>query len=116
MLKTLQEAKVEMAMVMDSYGTVRGLVTTEDIVEELVGEIWDEHDKAVSSFRKLGRNRYLVSCSSNSQNANLFDLFKYLDLDIDDYGLENNSISGWVVDTLETIPKREIPSTAGTSM
>ena len=105
-LKTLQEAKVEMAMVMDSYGTVRGLVTTEDIVEELVGEIWDEHDKAVSSFRKLGRNRYLVSCSSNSQNANLFDLFKYLDLDIDDYGLENNSISGWVVDTLETIPKK----------
>lgn len=105
-LKTLQEAKVEMAMVMDSYGTVRGLVTTEDIVEELVGEIWDEHDKAVSSFRKLGKNRYLVSCSSNSQNANLFDLFKYLDLDIDDYGLENNSISGWVVDTLETIPKK----------
>ncbi|WP_416181598.1 HlyC/CorC family transporter [Acidaminococcus timonensis] len=105
-LKTLQEAKVEMAMVMDSYGTVRGLVTTEDIVEELVGEIWDEHDKAVSSFRRLGKNRVLVSCSSNSQNANLFDLFKVLDLDIDDYGLENNSISGWVVDTLETIPKK----------
>lgn len=105
-MKTLQEAKVEMAMVMDSYGTVKGLVTTEDIVEELVGEIWDEHDKVVSSFRRLGKNRYLISCSSNSQNANLFDMFKYLDLDIGDYGLENNSISGWVIDTLETIPKK----------
>ena len=105
-MKTLQEAKIEMAMVMDSYGTVKGLVTTEDIVEELVGEIWDEHDKVISSFHRIGKNRYMISCSSNSQNANLFDLFKYLDLDITDYGLENNSISGWVVDTLETIPQK----------
>ena len=104
-------------MVMDSYGTVRGLVTTEDIVEELVGEIWDEHDKAVSSFRKLGRNRYLVSCSSNSQNANLFDLFKYLDLDIDDYGWKTiPSAAGWLGYPGDHTQKREIPSTAGTSM
>ena len=105
-MKTLQEAKVEMAMVMDSYGTVRGLVTSEDIVEELVGEIWDEHDKVVSSFRHLGKNRYLISCSSNSQNANLFDMFKYMDLDMSDYNLENASISGWVIDTLQRIPQK----------
>lgn len=105
-MKTLQDEKIEMAIVMDSYGTVSGLVTTEDIVEELVGEIWDEHDKAIPAFRKVGKNQVLVSCSSNSQNANLFDLFKFLDLDIDDYGLENDSISGWVIDTLGDIPHK----------
>ncbi|MCH3915831.1 MAG: hemolysin family protein [Acidaminococcaceae bacterium] len=105
-MKSLQEQKVEMAMVLDSYGTVRGLVTTEDIVEELVGEIWDEHDKVVSSFHKIGSDKYLISCSSNLQNASLLDLFKFLDLDFSQYGLENNSISGWVVDTLGDIPQK----------
>ena len=105
-MKTLQDQKVEMAMVLDSYGTVRGLVTTEDIVEELVGEIWDEHDKVVSSFHKIGKDRYLISCNSNLQNANLLDLFKYLQLDFSQYGLENDSISGWVVDTLGEIPHK----------
>ncbi len=105
-MKSLQDQKVEMAMVLDSYGTVRGLVTTEDIVEELVGEIWDEHDKVVASFHKIGKDKYLVSCNSNLQNANLLDLFKYLDLDFSQYGLDNTSISGWVVDTLGDIPHK----------
>ena len=105
-MKTLQDQKVEMAMVVDSYGTIRGLVTTEDIVEELVGEIWDEHDKVISAFHKVGKDRYLVSCNSNLQNPSLNDLFKYLELDIDRYGLENNSISGWVVETLGDIPHK----------
>jgi len=105
-MKTLQDQKVEMAMVVDSYGTIRGLVTTEDIVEELVGEIWDEHDKVISAFHKVGKDKYLVSCNSNLQNPSLNDLFKYLELDIDRYGLENNSISGWVVETLGDIPHK----------
>jgi putative hemolysin len=105
-MQSLQKAKVEMAIVIDSYGTIDGLVTTEDIVEELVGEIWDEHDLMVSSFRKIAHNPYLVNCDSNGQNANLFDLFKYLDLDNSTYGLENNSISGWVIDSLGCIPEK----------
>jgi len=105
-MKTLQDSKVEMAIVLDSYGAIRGLVTTEDIVEELVGEIWDEHDKIISTFHKIGPDKYLISCNSNLQNASLHDLFKYLGLDIDQYRLENNSISGWVVETLGEIPHK----------
>ena len=105
-MKTLQDSKVEMAIVLDSYGAIRGLVTTEDIVEELVGEIWDEHDKIISTFHKIGKDKYLISCNSNLQNASLHDLFKYLGLDLDQYKLENNSISGWVVETLGEIPHK----------
>ena len=106
LLKNLQHNKLQMAAVLDSYGSVAGVVTIEDILEELVGEIWDEHDDAVSVFHKLGGDKYLVSCDSNSRNANLRDLFDYMQLDFDLYHLENQSISGWVVESLGNIPKK----------
>lgn len=106
LLKNLQRNKLQMAAVIDSYGSVVGIVTIEDIMEELVGEIWDEHDDDVSVFYKLGNDRYLVSCDSNSQNASLRDLFDYMQLDFDLYGLENQSISGWVVDSLGQLPQK----------
>ena len=106
LLKNLQHNKLQMAAVIDSYGSVVGIVTIEDILEELVGEIWDEHDDAVSVFHKLGNGKYLVSCDSNSRNANLRDLFEYMQLDFDLYNLENQSLSGWVIDSLGEIPKK----------
>ena len=106
LLKNLQHNKLQMAAVIDSYGSVVGIVTIEDILEELVGEIWDEHDDDVSVFHKLGNNKYLVSCDSNSQNASLRDLFEYIKLDFDLYNLENQSINGWVVDSFGEIPKK----------
>ena len=106
LLKNLQHNKLQMAAVIDSYGSVAGIITIEDIMEELVGEIWDEHDEVVSVFHKLGNNRYLVSCDSNSRNASLRDLFEYMQLDFDLYNLENQSISGWVVESLGEVPKK----------
>ncbi len=105
-LKNMQKAKVQMAVVIDSYGSVAGIVTVEDIIEELVGEIWDEHDQAVSVFHKIGADRYLVNCDSLLRNASLKEMFTYMQLDFDRYDIENQSISGWVVDTLGEIPEK----------
>ncbi|WP_177567178.1 hemolysin family protein [Phascolarctobacterium sp.] len=105
-LRTLQRTKVQMAIVIDSYGGVAGLVSIEDIVEELVGEIWDEHDNEVSVFHKIGEYKYLVSCNAGSRNASLHELFEYMQLDFNRYDLENQPISGWVVETLGEIPQK----------
>lgn len=105
-LKNLQQAKAHIAIVLDSYGSLKGIISLEDILEELVGEIWDEHDSNISVFHKLSNNSYLISCSSNSQNANLNDMFKYMNLDIEKYELENSSISLWIIEMLAKIPKK----------
>ena len=96
-LKTLQEAKVEMAMVMDSYGTVRGLVTTEDIVEELVGEIWDEHDEVEENFRRID-DRTVEAAGG----ARVEDLFELMGLEADCDAL---TVSGWTMEELGAVPQ-----------
>ena len=71
LLRILQREKAHMVIVVDDYGGTEGLVTLEDIVEELVGEIWDEHDEVIEEFKKQEDSRYLISCS-----ADLTDLFR----------------------------------------
>ena len=105
-LKNMQHNKEQLAVVVDSYGDVEGLVTIEDIVEELVGEIWDEHDEPVSVFHKLGEDRFLVNCSSAGRTANVRDMFEYMGLDFDLYGIENVPVAQWVADTLGYIPTK----------
>jgi len=105
-LKNMQHNKEQLAVVVDSYGGVSGLVTIEDILEELVGEIWDEHDEPVSVFHKLGDNRYLISCSSAGRTANVRDMFEYMGIDFDLLNIENVPVSQWVADTLGYIPTK----------
>lgn len=64
LLRQLQQNKVHMAVVVDEYGGTQGIVTMEDIMEELVGEIWDEHDEVIEEFRKQSDGSYLVACSA----------------------------------------------------
>lgn len=97
LLRLLQRSKTHMAVVVDDYGGTMGIVTMEDILEELVGEIWDEHDEVVEEFKPQPDGSYLISCSANLDD--LFDRFSTRAVDID-----SASISGWVLDQLERLP------------
>ena len=86
-----------MVIVVDEYGGTEGLVTLEDIVEELVGEIWDEHDEVIEEFKKQADGSYLISCSADL--TDLFDLFKIKG------ECDANTISGWVMEQIGRIPE-----------
>ena len=97
LLYEMQRRKMHMSVVVDEYGGTEGLVTLEDILEELVGEIWDEHDEVVERIRKQEDGSYLISCS-----ASIDDVFQLFDLRMDD---DMTTLSAWVIDSLGHIPK-----------
>lgn len=98
LLRQLQQHKVHMAVVVDEYGGTQGIVTMEDIMEELVGEIWDEHDEVIEEFRKQSDGSYLVACS-----ADLDDLYDLFDMKpSEEY--DASSVSGWVMEEIGRVP------------
>ena len=97
LLQDLQKSKSHLAVVMDEFGGTVGIVTMEDILEELVGEIWDEHDEVVEEIKQTGENEYEVLGNTNVQK-----LFERLDIDKD---LDVVTVSGWVMAELARIPE-----------
>ena len=98
LLRTLQKQKVHMATVLDEYGGTLGIVTLEDILEELVGEIWDEHDEVVDYFTKIDDTTYLVD--GNAELSDFCELFSQEE----DEDSDSNTVSGWVIERMGEIP------------
>ena len=96
LLKVLKKHKSHIAIVLDEYGGTYGLVTMEDILEELVGEIWDEHDEVIESFHKIDPLNYDVDAS-----ANVDEFAEFFDLNLE---TEIVTVGGWVADQLDRIP------------
>ena len=90
LLRTLREQHHHLAVVVDEYGGTEGIITLEDILEELVGEIWDEHDEVTEDFRKQSDGSWLVSGS-----ASVDDLYEELDLP-EEEDIDSNTVNGLV--------------------
>ena len=98
LLKQFQTSKTHMAVVVDEYGGTQGIITMEDILEELVGEIYDEHDEVIEYYKKLDDNVYLVKADVDYE-----DMFEHFGIDFDEE-YEFNTTSAWVIDMLDKIP------------
>ena len=92
LLRKLQKAKTHVAVVLDEYGGTYGLITMEDILEELVGEIWDEHDEVTEEVQKLDADTYRVD-----GNMSLDDFCEQFDIKTDS---ELSSVGGWIAEQL----------------
>lgn len=97
-LKLLQKTKSHIAVVTDEYGGTLGIVTMEDILEELVGEIWDEHDEVIEEFTKVDDDTYKIKCS-----ADLDEMLELFELD-EETESDSITVSGWVMEQIGRVP------------
>ncbi len=100
LLKQLQKQKIHMAAVSDEYGGIVGIVTLEDILEELVGEIWDEHDEENVLFGKIAEGEYWVD--GKCELEEFFDLYEGFENAAEE--CESNTVGGWVTEMYGGIP------------
>lgn len=98
LLRIFQKNKTHLAVVIDEFGGTEGIVTLEDILEELVGEIWDEHDEVEVDIEKIDDNTYIVDGM-----ANLDDIFEYFE--IDDKDTNVTTLNGWIMENTDKIPE-----------
>ena len=96
LMNELQEKKLHLAVVTDEYGSTAGIVTLEDILEEIVGDIWDEHDNIELDVSEVGEGEYIVS-----GKANISKVFDEIDIDVEPEAL---TVNGWAMESLSRIP------------
>jgi CBS domain containing-hemolysin-like protein len=97
--KDMQKTRNHIVVVVNEYGGTSGIVTMEDILEEIVGEIWDERDEPVESFVKLSDDTYRVLCSVFAE-----DFFEFFDLEPDE--TQASTVNGWLTECLGSIPEQ----------
>lgn len=98
LFQELRKDKKQIAIVLDEYGGTAGMVTMEDILEEIVGEIYDEYDKETDKFKKIDNNTFLFDAS-----IALYDVEKFLNIEIDEEDVD--TLGGYLIKKLDRIPK-----------
>lgn len=102
LLKNMSSRRINMAVVNDEYGGTLGIITVEDVLEELVGEIWDEDDEVRADIVPLGGNRYDVSADMAAEDA--FEYMGYEDFDPGEF--EHRTVGAWVLENFEYMPQK----------
>lgn len=99
-MRFMQRAKVHLAVVTDQYGGTKGIITLEDIIEELVGEIYDEDDEIVTNINKLADNKYEIL-----GDTNICDVLDLLELSESEIDTEYTTVGGWATELMGHIPE-----------
>ena len=99
LFKNMQNDHTHIVIVVNEYGLTLGVVTMEDIIEELVGEIWDEQDEATESIMEIGEDTYRVL-----SGVSIDDFFEYFELDKNDE-IESTTVNGWLTEHFGSIPE-----------
>ena len=98
-LNLMRERKMHLAIVVDEYGGTLGLITMEDILEEIVGDIWDESDEITTEFIKTNDTTYEVS-----GDMNIDDFFAEIDFEPKEFECEYSTMGGWAIEMLNSDP------------
>ncbi len=103
LFKRMQHTNEQFALLVDEHGGFEGIVTIEDMLEEIVGDIYDEHDQLPNQINKIGKNRYIVK-----GDLTILDLNKYLNLDIDESHESFQTVSGLFIHLLGYLPTKKV--------
>lgn len=98
LLRIFQKNKTHLAVVVDEFGGTEGIVTLEDILEELVGEIWDEHDEVQNDIEQIGEGEYLVQGSMS-----IDDFYDFFHINMTEK--EVSTVNGWIMKNIDKIPQ-----------